>query len=99
MIDGHKILGSAQRRGPGGLLQHGSLLLAASPAAPHLPGIVELSGRRRIDRAELMQPISEKLATLCGVQWEAAEVTAQERAVARSVAAEKFASAAWTQRR
>jgi lipoate-protein ligase A len=40
----NKIVGSAQRRRTGGLLQHGSILLAASPFAPHLPGIRELAG-------------------------------------------------------
>lgn len=35
----HKVMGSAQRRGPGALLQHGSLLLATSPYAPSLQGL------------------------------------------------------------
>ena len=37
--NGKKILGSAQRRRPGALLQHGSLLLATSPCAPELEGL------------------------------------------------------------
>ncbi|MGV3486450.1 MAG: lipoate--protein ligase family protein [Planctomycetaceae bacterium] len=45
VVGGYKILGSAQRRGAYGLLQHGSLLLAASPFAPELPGVIELGGR------------------------------------------------------
>ena len=39
-----KILGSAQRRSRGALLQHGSLLLETSPAAPELPGLSDLAG-------------------------------------------------------
>lgn len=39
-----KIVGSAQRRRRGALLQHGSILLTTSPFAPLLPGIRELSG-------------------------------------------------------
>ena len=39
-----KIVGSAQRRRRGAVLQHGSLLAAASPAAPGLPGLAELCG-------------------------------------------------------
>lgn len=35
----HKVMGSAQRRGSGAVLQHGSLLLEASPLAPHLTGL------------------------------------------------------------
>ncbi|MDC0935659.1 hypothetical protein OAS39_05190 [Pirellulales bacterium] len=39
-----KILGSAQRRRRGAVLQHGALLLAASDAAPELPGVADLQG-------------------------------------------------------
>lgn len=41
-----KVLGSAQRRRRGAVLQHGSLLLASSPFAPELPGITELTGQK-----------------------------------------------------
>jgi lipoate-protein ligase A len=40
---GAKIVGSAQRRRRGAILQHGSLLLAASPGTPGLLGVRELS--------------------------------------------------------
>ena len=39
---GRKVLGSAQRRRRGAILQHGGLVLEASPAAPELPGISDL---------------------------------------------------------
>lgn len=44
LIDRHKIVGSAQRRRQGAVLQHGSILLNRSPLAPEFPGITELSG-------------------------------------------------------
>jgi lipoate-protein ligase A len=44
VIDGHKIVGSAQHKVRGGLLQHGGILLARSIHAPTLPGILELAG-------------------------------------------------------
>ncbi len=44
LIDGHKVVGSAQRKRGGAVLQHGSILLAASPHAPTLPGIRNLTG-------------------------------------------------------
>src|SRR5262249_49192152 len=44
LIGPGKVVGSAQRRQRGALLQHGAILLAASPYAPMLPGIRELSG-------------------------------------------------------
>ncbi|MEZ6075111.1 MAG: hypothetical protein R3C56_05390 [Pirellulaceae bacterium] len=39
VVGDHKVMGSAQRRGRGALLQHGSLLLATSPYAPSLQGL------------------------------------------------------------
>ena len=40
---GHKILGSAQRRRRGAVLQHGSLLLKQSEFAPQFPGLLDLA--------------------------------------------------------
>lgn len=45
VLDGHKVCGSAQRRGRQAILQHGSILLEQSSAAPELPGILELTGQ------------------------------------------------------
>jgi lipoate-protein ligase A len=42
VIDGYKILGSAQRRQSGSIMQHGSLLLAQSLSAPQLLGVGDL---------------------------------------------------------
>lgn len=42
MLDGHKILGSAQRRRRGAVLQHGSLVLRTSPFAAEFPGLFDL---------------------------------------------------------
>lgn len=39
---GHKILGSAQRRRRGAILQHGSILLRRSQLTPEIPGIADL---------------------------------------------------------
>lgn len=39
---GHKVLGSAQRRRRGAILQHGGLILRASSVTPELPGISDL---------------------------------------------------------
>lgn len=43
VITGQKIVGSAQRRRQGAVLQHGSILLRQSRYAPEFPGIVDLS--------------------------------------------------------
>jgi len=43
VIGPHKVMGSAQRRYQSAILQHGSLLLATSPYAPHLVGLREIN--------------------------------------------------------
>jgi len=40
---GQKIVGSAQRRRRGAILQHGSILLQSSPHAPQIPGLRDLN--------------------------------------------------------
>src|SRR5215831_4960626 len=44
MLNGAKVVGSAQRRQRGAVMQHGGILLAASSFTPALPGIRELRG-------------------------------------------------------
>ena len=43
VLHGHKVLGSAQRRRRGAVLQHGSLLLGSSASVPELLGLSELA--------------------------------------------------------
>lgn len=50
----HKVVGSAQRRRRGAILQHGSVLLQRSSYASDLPGIFDL-GARMIRPAELAE--------------------------------------------
>lgn len=42
VVDSDKIIGSAQRRRKGAILQHGSLLLHASALLPEVPGVLDL---------------------------------------------------------
>ncbi len=44
VVGNAKVMGSAQRRNAGAVLQHGSLLLQSSPHAPSLAGLHELCG-------------------------------------------------------
>lgn len=54
VIGSHKIVGSAQRRRQGAVLQHGSILLAHSPDASEFPGILELTNVEL--KAEILVP-------------------------------------------
>jgi len=71
VIDGHKILGSAQRRRRGAILQHGSLLLETSAHAPQLPGICDL-GYPVKNVQNLSAELSRRVAKILG-QFQAVE--------------------------
>lgn len=62
-----KIVGSAQRKRKGGLLQHGGILLQQSPHTPELPGVLELTGKALEPRA-----LMERIIQSCGdkLGWE-----------------------------
>lgn len=98
VISGYKVLGSAQRRGRVGLLQHGSLLLCASKSAPELPGINELTSRS-IQLTSLIEPLAEKLAAVCGVHWKLEKPTTGEYSAANRILKEKYSSLGWTNKR
>jgi lipoyl(octanoyl) transferase len=51
VLDGQKIVGSAQRRRRGAVLQHGSLLLRRSEFAPEFPGVLDLVPEAVLDDA------------------------------------------------
>ena len=98
VVSGYKVLGSAQRRGPAGLLQHGSLLLSSSAAAPELPGIAELTSRL-IDVDRLTEQLAAKLAAVCGVDWVSGKLSSGELSSAKLVLEEKFSAFQWTHKR
>lgn len=98
MLGGYKVLGSAQRRGRHGVLQHGSLLLAASTAAPELPGIADLCGRSS-EPQELGQRIAAALTEPLGLTWHAGQLTEAEIEAAEQLHASKFANPKWNAKR
>ncbi len=93
-----KIVGSAQRKQRGCLLQHGSILLAASPHAPTLPGILELTGRT-ITIPDFSSALEKAFAASTGCvlmdgDWRLAE---QERI--EELVRTKYNQPAWNQKR
>jgi lipoate-protein ligase A len=97
-IGSAKVAGSAQRRQRGALLQHGSLLLAASPHAPVLPGVKELSGRS-IPIPEICLAIQSEFARQTGWNPCAGDWTTPEHQRINELVAEKYMSPAWNQKR
>jgi lipoate-protein ligase A len=105
LVAGHKIAGSAQRRRQGAMLQHGSVLLVGSPAAPELPGLLDLFPQVAADGAELQKALLDRWLRHLRVVWPAAEETHEsswqpsESQEAETVARDRFLSPDWTTRR
>lgn len=95
---GAKIVGSAQRRSHGAILQHGSILLAASSFAPELPGIAELSGVEVSEDAFVSRWITS-LASASGAGLHPGERTPAEDAFATQQVAERYDASEWTTKR
>jgi len=90
LIGGSKVVGSAQRKRHGALLQHGSILLNRSEHAPMLPGINDLSGASYTP-VQLAERLAAKFET------QTADWTERERIAA--IRAEKYANPEWNRKR
>lgn len=94
----YKILGSAQRRHRGAILQHGSLLLAASPAAPELPGWLELTGDT-LRPSEVVPGLVRQVVTLLSLDENPVELPAAIEIAATAIESDRYSSRSWTARR
>jgi lipoate-protein ligase A len=95
---GHKVVGSAQRRLKNALLQHGSILLARSNAAPELLGVKELTNRDH-DIGFLTAGLAEAIQKRLGLSLVPGAITNQEHEVAEQVQADVFAAESWSKKR
>lgn len=101
VVRGRKIVGSAQARIGGALLQHGSILLdgdqgaLAGPFAPIT--LRELVGDVSIDVVAGL--VAESLREGLGGEWAAGEISPAERARADELEATRYSLASWTLRR
>lgn len=93
-----KVVGSAQRRLRGAVLQHGSVLLARSSAAPELNGLAELAGLR-LDAERLSQVWGERLGARLGLAWHSELLSAEEYQQAVALIETKYGSEGWTRSR
>jgi len=99
LVGKHKIAGSAQRRRRCAILQHGTILLAKSAAAPELPGIAELTGIH-LSARQIQVKWQPRLANALRLELdEAAHLSAQLLTAAAAISREKFAAAEWTLRK
>jgi hypothetical protein len=100
VLRGAKVCGSAQRRVGSAVLQHGSLLLSKSLAAPELPGIRDLGGDELPETREIVvawiTALQQRLelGSLLQGEW-----TSQEREAAGHWERERYGESGWLARR
>ena len=101
---GPKIVGSAQRRSNKALLQHGSILLKASPRAGHLLGLRDLADGA-LDQTRLQESIGAAFAAQFHLQFEAdsppsaLQWSSKHSAEIEHLLSTRYANGSWTQRR
>jgi len=94
----HKIVGSAQRRSRGAVLQHGSILLSRSSCAPELPGIRELT-TKYLEIPELSESWLTCLSRRLSVSLATSTLSTREAASAREFCETRFANETYNSRR
>jgi lipoate-protein ligase A len=106
LIGGTKVCGSAQRRrapgtpGHGAVLQHGSLLWRASPAAPELPGVVDIiKSTSGVCLAAVAELWLSGLGRRLGFDWQGDELDEKELCQAEALAKSRYACDDWTKNR
>ena len=99
VLNGSKVAGSAQRKLRGALLQHGSILLRRSEFAPALAGVSDAAGAPELKPEPLADLIVTALAADTGWAVVPGAWTAEERARAAAVRAEKYAHPDWNGKR
>ena len=98
VVEGVKIAGSAQRRRRGAVLQHGSVLLRPSSAAPELATIEDASGEM-IEPVMLGEAWAEALSRHLGLVWQRQPLSNHQRTRAEALMRQRYASDHWTKDR
>ena len=89
VCQGHKVIGSAQRRRRGAILQHGSLLLKRSTHAPAYPGICDLSDGRNAP-ATMKDEIINRLGSLLSDAPDRTGLTTEENFAALELERKRY---------
>ncbi len=93
-----KICGSAQRRSKGAVLQHGSVLLARSTAAPELDGLAELVDKE-IKAHALIEAWLAMLQRAMPLIWQNGGLSDGQIRRATALATQKYAASDWIEHR
>ena len=87
-VDGKKILGSAQRRRRGAIMEHGSLIRRTSAYAPSIVGMLNL--REVVLPSDFTKQLAETVANLIAVTWEFGTLTVEEATLADQLRADSY---------
>ncbi len=98
LCDGAKVVGSAQRKQKGALLQHGGVLLRRSAFTPELAGLHELAGVS-LTAEQVAAAVTGRLAADTGWTLEPGDWTAEERLKRATLAVDVYRCSAWNSRR
>ncbi|MCH9655270.1 MAG: lipoate--protein ligase family protein [Planctomycetes bacterium] len=103
VYQGKKILGSAQRRRRGSVVQHGSLLLLTSDYAPHFPGLLNQTGKTSLYQDNFLETLTEEfskaISQTIDLPLQSRNLTDDEFAQATELENEKYSLPAWTSRK
>jgi lipoate-protein ligase A len=98
MIGSAKIVGSAQRKQHGALMQHGGILLSKSPYTPDLSGILELTGRS-LTVAETCDTVRRSFIKATGWNLVESDWTPNELNRIADLANNKYSQDTWNRKR
>lgn len=99
VVRGHKVVGSAQRKQKGALLQHGAILLAQSAFTPQLRGLHDLVSCPVDSSASIAREVLRALQAETGWQFDAGDRTVAETALHDRLARSKYGSPSWNDKR
>lgn len=98
LLQGHKVVGSAQRRHHRCLLQHGAILLAGSPTTPELPGIADLAGKV-VSEIAVQESLLDQVRRDTNWTLQASSWSEEEKHLLERTAREKYLGRSWNERR
>ncbi len=97
-LDGAKLVGSAQLRRDGILLQQGSIRLASPDGEPSPTISLEEALGRRVSRREIASALVEGFSRAWSVQFCRSDLAAEEEQLAQRLERERYANPSWTLR-
>lgn len=98
LIGEHKVVGSAQRKQRGAMLQHGGILLERSPYTPELPGICELAGVSATSQ-QLMTALLAELTQSLDWKFKREAWTEREKQRIQELITSRYGTDGWNRKR